>query len=153
MPQDRRVDLRVPESRLITEIEIERPFAASIVNLSSSGLYTVKPASSGLTGQRRIQVEIPVPEASDSVWASGEIVFERIGTQNVGTGIRFLDMAGFHRRLIADLVEERRREILRGMLREIRWRKELAAHPSPFAAPPPQVHHDTVRMYVGPDFR
>ena len=153
MPNDRREDIRVPESRLITEIEIERPFAASIVNVSSSGIYTVKPASSGLTGRRRIQLEIPVPEASDSVWAAGEIVFERVGIQNVGTGIRFLDMATCHRRMIEELVEERRKEILRGMLREIRWRKELAAHPSPFAAPPPQVHEDTVRMYIGPEFR
>jgi len=153
MTQDRREDLRVPESRLITEIEIERPFAASIVNLSSSGIYTVKPASSGLTGKRRIQLEIPIFETGDSVWASGEIVFERVGTQAVGTGIRFLEMAGVHRRLIADLVEERRQDILRSMLREIRWRKELAAHPSPFAAPPPQVHEDTVRMYLAPELR
>jgi|WetSurMetagenome_2_1015567.scaffolds.fasta_scaffold1156330_1 hypothetical protein len=150
MSHDRRVALRVPESRLITEIVSEEPFAASAVNLSTTGLYTVKPFSSGPRGPRIIQVEIPVPEANESVWAKGEIVFESVSARSMGTGIRLLAMAKRDMGLIADVVEMRRREILGRMLREIKWRKELAAYPSPFTAPPPPVTEDTVRMYLAP---
>lgn len=151
MSHDRRRDIRVPESRLITQIVSERPYAASIVNLSSTGLYAVKPASSGLSGPRRIQLEIPIPEASDSVWATGEVVFETAGTGGVGAGVRFDQMASPHETMIRDLVEHRRQELLAAMLQQIRWRKELAAHPSPFTAPPPPLHEDTVRMYLLPE--
>jgi hypothetical protein len=151
MSLDRRETLRVPENRLITEIFTERPFAASVVNVSSTGLYTVKPRSSGVRGPRLVQLEIPLPEASESVWATGEVVFEAVGGKSVGCGIRFVDMANFHRGLIDDLVEARRREILEAMLREIMWRKELGANPSPFAAPPPKLTEHTVRMYLLPE--
>jgi hypothetical protein len=150
MSLDRRETLRVPESRLITEIFVERPYAASIANISNTGLYTVKPLASGIRGPRLVQMEIPLPEASDSVWATGEVVFEAVGSKSVGAGIRFLDMARGHRRLIGDFIEERRQQIVAAMLREIMWRKELMAHPSPFSAPPPEVHEHTVRMYMPP---
>jgi hypothetical protein len=148
MSMDRRQTLRVPESRLITEIVVERPSPASIVNLSATGLYTVKPISSGLYGPRLVQLEIPVPEASESIWAAGDIVFESVGNGGVGTGIRFREMARFHHGLLQDIVELRRQEILAAMLQQIKWRKELAAHPSPFVAPPPILHEDTVKMYL-----
>lgn len=157
MSLDRRETLRVPESRLITEIIVERPSAASMVNVSATGLYTVKPLYSGRTGPRLVQLEIPLPEASESVWATGQVVFEAVGRRSIGAGIRFVDMAGFHRSLLRDLVEHRRREVLEAMLREIMWRKELKAHPSPFAAPPPKLtEHSvrtehTVRMYLLPE--
>jgi len=150
MSNDRRDNCRVPESRLITEIARENPFASSVVNISHTGLYTVKPASSGLRGPRLIQLEIPLPEASESVWATGEVVFETANRHSVGAGIRFVDMARFHRNLIDELVEHRRLEILAAMMREIKWRKELAAYPSPYMAPPPPVKEDTVRMYLLP---
>jgi len=152
MSLDRRETLRVPESRLITEIVTERPFAASVVNVSATGLYTVKPRTmAGLRGPRLVQLEIPLPEASESVWALGKVVFEALGQRSVGAGIRFLEMASFHRALLKDLVETRRREILGAMLREIMWRKQLGAHPSPFAAPPPKLTEHTVRMYLLPE--
>jgi hypothetical protein len=150
MSLDRRETLRVPESRLITEIVTERPFAASVVNLSATGLYTVKPRTSGLRGPRLVQLEIPLPEASESVWATGQVVFEAVGKRSIGSGIQFVDMAGFHHGLLRDLVESRRRQILEAMMREIMWRKELGAHPSPFAAPPPKLTEHTVRMYLLP---
>jgi hypothetical protein len=148
MSLDRRQTLRVPESRLITEIVMERPGVSSVVNLSATGLYTVKPISSGLYGPRLVQFEIPVPEASESIWAAGDIVFESVGSGGVGTGVRFREMARFHKSLLEDIVEQRRKEILAAMLQQIKWRKELAAHPSPFVAPPPPLHEDTVRMYL-----
>ena len=69
MAMERRYTLRVPDNRLITEIASEKPSAASIVNVSNTGLFTVKKATMNTVGHRLIQMEIPVPEASESIWA------------------------------------------------------------------------------------
>jgi len=151
MSIDRRDRFRVPESRLMTEIVSENPFVASIVNLSSTGLYTVKPVTSGRRGPRIIQMEIPLPEASESIWATGQIMFEAVSEKTIGSGIHFENMPRAHRSLLGDFLENRRRQILEGMLREIQWRKELAAYPSPYMAPPPPVLENTVRMYLLPE--
>ena len=76
-----------------------------------------------------------------------------MGNRSVGMGVRFRAMADAHWRLLDDLVEDRRRKILSYMLQEIRWRRELAAHSSPYSAPPPPVCEDTVRMYLMPESR
>ena len=118
MPAERRDSLRIPDSRLITEIVHGRPDVAVVVNISKDGLYTVKATRRRhLRGPRQIQLEIPVPEASESIWAVGEIVFERVGLSCVGCGIRLLDMANHHRQLLDDLVSERRKQLLSQMLR------------------------------------
>jgi hypothetical protein len=148
MKSDRRDTLRIPDCRLITEILGEDPSAASIVNLSTTGLYTVKPSLSRPLGPRMVQLEIPLPEAGETLWALGEVVFDRVARRNMGSGIRFKAMAAGHQRLLRDLVEYRRQEVLGRMLEELKWRKSLAEHPSPFSGPPPPLSEDTVKMYL-----
>ncbi len=147
---ERRHALRVPDCRMITEINQENPNTSSVVNFSATGVFTVKPKSFNRLGPRKVQLEIPVPEAAQTVWALGEVVFDRVSPKNCGSGIRFLAMAGKDERLIQEFIEYRRNEIVGQMMREIRWRKQLAAHPSPFAAPPPPVRENTVPMWVLP---
>ena len=141
MSSDRRTNLRVQEDRFITEIISEKPFAASAVDLSHTGIRTVKPISAGglrgLRGRRLIQLEIPVPEASESIWTTGEIVFESLSPGEIGAGIRFLDMARSDNRLLKDLVHFRRQRLI-DQIREAQiFRKQLNAMPTPFFAPPP----------------
>jgi len=150
MSNDRRDTLRVPDSRLITEIVSEKPNAASVVNVSKTGLFSVKPAFSRLRGPATVQLEIPLPEASESVWAMGEIVFEKVGVSSVGSGIRFLAMADRHWKLLNDMVEYRRQDIIEKMMRQIERRKDLAGFPSPFEKPLPILSEDTLRMYLLP---
>jgi len=137
MAANRRIDYRVPESRLITEFHRNAAGVASTVNLSKSGLYLVKPYFMGPLGPRQVQLEIPVPEAGDSIWATGQVVFEAIGKQQVGTGIRFVDMARFHRGLLRDIIEIRRAELKSRMMRELRWKKLVSYQGAPCFAPPP----------------
>jgi hypothetical protein len=155
MSSDRRENLRVPDNRLITEFISDRPNAASVVNVSDTGIFTVKPPSRlrYRPGSRIIQLEIPVPEASESVWASGEVVFERAGQSAIGSGIRFVSMADFHRKLIRDVVEYRKQDMLGQMLREIKRRKELAVDPTPFPQAMPSLSENTVRMYYSVIYR
>jgi PilZ domain len=152
MSNNRRDTLRVPEGRLITQIVNENPHVASIVNVSSTGLFTIKPAQRTRFKSGKIQVEIPVPEACDSIWASAEVVFERAGQSCIGSGLRFIAMANHDKKLLKDVVEMRRQEILTYMMSEICRRKELAQFPSPFEQPlpAPTLTENTVRMYLLP---
>lgn len=151
MPMERRYTLRVPDNRLITEIVSERPSAASIVNVSNTGLFTVKKTTMDAVGHRLIQMEIPVPEASESIWAVGEVMFERYGMSCLGSGIRFVTMADKHRRLIRDLVEYRKRDVYSLMQEELRAHKDLTATTSPFTQRPAPLSENTVRMYLLPN--
>lgn len=155
MSSDRREYLRVPDNRLITEFISDRPNAASVVNVSDTGIFTVKPPSLRryIKENPIIQLEIPVPEASESVWACGEVVFERMGQSCIGSGIRFVSMADFHRKLIRDVVEYRKQDVLGQMLREIKKRKQLAAHPTPVVSNIPTLSENTVRMYYSVIYR
>ncbi len=146
--QDRRDTVRVPDNRLITEIIDDKPNAASVINMSGYGIYTIKASPRAPQGPRIIQLEIPVPEASDSIWAMGEVVFERVGMSCVGAGIRLLNMADRHHSLLRDMVEYRRQEILQRMMTGIKWRKDLAKSPTPFTSKPQALTEDTVRMYL-----
>jgi hypothetical protein len=146
MSINRRENFRVKDGRLITEIVRETPFAASIVNLSSSGIYTVKPTTK-IRKNNLIQMEIPLPEASESIWATGEIMFEHNLKSGFGTGIRFTYMPKFHHRLLVDLIEEHKKQMLKKMLEEILWKKKRAQYASPFMAPPPPAKETTVPMY------
>jgi hypothetical protein len=107
--------------------------------------------SSGLRDSGIIQVEIPLPEASESIWAKGQVVFVTHDHNAVGTGIRILDMADLHYRLLDDLVETRRQKFLADMEQHLRWRKELCAHPAPYSVPPPpRLTENTVKIYMLP---
>jgi len=148
MASERRDTLRVPDNRLITEFVFNRPDAASIVNLSCEGIYTVKSMRSrGVRGPRKIQMEIPVPEASESIWALGEIVFERVGMSCIGSGIRFLAMAESHKTLLMDLIEARRHQLLAEMVQVAQAHKDLTLMPSDLDPCLPSPRKKTQVMY------
>lgn len=146
---ERRVDYRVPDGRLITEFISQEPFVASVVNLSHTGLYTVMPATDENSKRTNtsIQLEIPVPETADSIWASGEVVFKTQRGNGLGCGIRFKHMANAHRQMLKDMVEQGRQRVLEHMMEQIRWKKELCCFPSPFVAPPPPGMERTVPIF------
>ena len=152
MSTNRRNNIRVPDTRLITEIVSDRPYPASIVNMSATGIFTVKPSSPPLRERdmgKVVQFDIPIPEASESIWAAGKVVFESRRMRAMGAGIKFVAMANSHKRLLDEFVDHLRHEMMSQILREAKWRLELGAHPSPFVAPPPPVvHENTVKMYA-----
>lgn len=154
MSTDRREALRIPDSRLITEIVQERPNAASIVNLSETGVFTVRPTGSGGWRSRLVQMEIPLPEAGDSLWAVGKVVFQNAGPSCVGSGIRFVTMADYHWRLIRDVIHERRQDIMEQMMLNWSYRQDSVRYPfgfTPFATPSPPPTTDTAKMYLIPE--
>jgi hypothetical protein len=147
MTFNRRNNFRIPYNRLITEFSSSKPFVSAITNLSNDGMFTVKPADNLLTPTGRIQVEIPLPEANETLWATGEIMFERHGSKSVGAGIQFKNMSRAHKNLLSDIVEEGRQKILKEMLAHIMWQKELLKYPTVKDAPLPIVTEHTVPLF------
>jgi hypothetical protein len=122
-----------------------------VVNVSGAGIFTVRPTEQRLGDISRVQLEIPLPEASESVWALGEVVFERPGRSCVGSGIRFLSMAHRDHRLIRDLVEERRQKVLARILEHLKRRRKLTELRSPFAvqqAALAERYEESIKRYL-----
>ena len=149
MSYNRRAELRIPFNRIITEFSHSEPFASAIVNLSARGMFTVRPVESGKESRRSgyIQIEIPVPEANDTVWATGELMFEKYGPDAVGSGILFKNISRTHKNLLRDIVEHRRQKIVQEMLQHIMWQKELGKYPTVNHAPMPAVTEHTVPLF------
>lgn len=137
MYTERREKIRVPVERDILHFIQDRPFRSSLLNVSASGIYVHKPFEPFSRKTRLVQIEIPIPEVSEIVWAKGEIVFDKLYPPFHYMGIRFAGMADFHARLIADFSEEVRQAILKRMLREIKLKRELSLALPKIQAPPP----------------
>jgi hypothetical protein len=150
MSKERRTSFRIPQNRLITEFCGNEPFFSNIANLCSTGIYTVKPFRKNTYEPRLIQLEIPIPEASEAIWATGEIVFEEHSESLTGSGIRFTNMARSHEKILRDLLEEKRQATLKQMLSKILWEKEMYVHNSTYTAPPPPPCEHTVPRFCYP---
>ena len=149
MYMERRNNIRIPTEREMLHFISDRPFRSKALNLSNTGLFLGKCFEPYKRPTRKVQVEIPIPEASEIVWAAGEIVYDALSPSFHGLGIRFTGMASSHARLIGEFVEEMRVAILKRMMREIRLKKELAlALPKIQAPPPPQRYERTLVGYA-----
>ncbi len=149
MSIEKRENLRVPLGREVLHFINDRPFRSTAMNLSPTGLYLSRKFEPYTRKTRTIQLEIPILEASELVWAKGEIMYDAISPQHHGMGVRFTGMAGAHERLIKTYVEEIRHGVLERMMREIRLKKELSlALPKVQAPPPPSRFERTLVGYM-----
>ncbi len=97
---DRRRASRLPVSfyaRQLVDDELHRCFTT---NISTTGLYLERVLSPMERRSRIVQVEVPLPGTSDSLWTSGEVVYDRFDTIFHGTAVRFTAMARKHRRIL-----------------------------------------------------
>jgi len=149
MYTENRKDIRVPMERDVLHFINDRPFRSTALNLSPNGLYLSRKFEPYSRKTRTIQLEIPVPEASELVWAKGEIIYDAISPKFHGLGVRLTAMAGAHERIIDELVKEIRNSILQRMLREVRLKRELSlALPRIQAPPPPPRFERTLVGYL-----
>jgi len=120
MVTERREDLRVPVEIYATQFIDDRPFRSVVSDLSTTGMHASRLVQPMWRSSRVIQLEIPLPGSTDSIWTSAEIVYDALDPFFHGTGLRFKSMAGFHERLLADWIEHARHEVLRRMMVDIR---------------------------------
>jgi hypothetical protein len=122
---ERRDITRVPLSIFIDEYVDDRPHRAVTSNISATGLYMhrVSTRRTRLFGRqtRQVQLELRLPDQGDSIWAHGEIRYDELGFDLVhGTGVRFVEMARGHQRMLRDYLYDYRRRRLEEILALVR---------------------------------
>jgi len=104
--------MRIPYNELVAE----RQLIGIISDVSEQGLRVERLARN--TGSRIVQVEFELPGTNETIWAKGELCFDRLrhtatGLQPVRTsGVRLVAAAQKHLRLMRDYVIELRRALL-----------------------------------------
>ncbi|HEX5657492.1 MAG TPA: PilZ domain-containing protein [Polyangiales bacterium] len=62
-------------------------------NLSLSGLFMERPLSSFVRHSADVEVQIPIPDGEDPLWASAEIVYDCFSALLHGSALRFKSMS------------------------------------------------------------
>jgi len=102
MSQNRRRSQRLPVGFYVEQIIDEAPHRCFTSDLSAVGLYMERLATPLSRQQGIVQVEIPLPDTGDSLWAKAEVVYDRFDALFHGTAVRFTAMARSHQRLLRD---------------------------------------------------
>jgi hypothetical protein len=119
---DRRLGNRIPLEVFMNEYLSDRPHRALTVNISESGVFVNKVATSFNRRTRVVALEFELPGTGELIWARGEICYDTFDDRLHGQGIRFTGMPRAYGRLLRDYCIEKRREQLGNLLERIRRR-------------------------------
>jgi hypothetical protein len=106
MMRNRRRSARLSVGFYVDQIVEDDPHRCFTTDLSAIGLYMERLAEPLRRCSNVVQLEIPLPETSDSIWAKGEVVYDRFDALFHGTAIRFTGMARMHQRLLREWLRE-----------------------------------------------
>jgi len=118
--RDRRLGHRIPLDAMLTVLARDRPLRALSADLSDTGIGLATVAGVAPAPGAVVGVELALPGTDDSIWARGEVCYQRPGDLAAGVGVRFTAMARLHARLLRDFVVEARRSHLGSLLSRIR---------------------------------
>lgn len=112
MNAERRGATRVPVGFYVNEIIEERLRSSFATNLSASGLFLERTFESDRETPSRevhrgdVQLEIPLPGTTESLWVRGEVVYDSCGSVFHGRAVRFVAMARAHRQFLRGWLED-----------------------------------------------
>lgn len=127
--RNRRRSERYPVGFYVDQFVDDDPHRCFTTDLSAIGLYLERPAVPLDRRSSIVQLEIGLPETSDTLWAKGEVIYDRFDALFHGSAVRFTGMARTHQRVLRDWLRDTQRA-------------ERFVHPSgpARAAHPVQVH-------------
>lgn len=99
---NRRRSERLPVGFYVDQIvgnDLHRCFTT---DLSALGIFVERVAEPMRRSSAIVQLEIPLPEAGETLWAKGEVVYDRFDSLFHGTAIRFASMARAHQRMLRE---------------------------------------------------
>jgi hypothetical protein len=120
---ERRLGMRVPLPIFLNQYIEDRPLRALASDVSPTGIHvkTVKlPLRRPAT--RTVALEIELPGTGETIWARGEIRYQRAEGGVHSSGIRFTAMPSLYAKLLRDYCAEARRDELTRLLERIRGR-------------------------------
>lgn len=107
MDVDRRQAARVAVGFYLSQVVGDRPYRCFTTSLSTAGLYMERPLSVIERRRGTVQLELPLPGTSESLWARAQVVYDCFDALFHGTAVRFTAMARRHRRLLREWLHER----------------------------------------------
>ena len=122
---ERRLGYRIPFESMVTSYVHDRPIRALSSNLSDSGINMSSLAMLAPPPGLVVGLEIDLPGAGESVWASGQICYRQDDPLEQPRlvrvlGVKFLAMARSQARIVRDFCIEMRRAHLGSILARIR---------------------------------
>jgi hypothetical protein len=111
MTQNRRRSERLPVGFYVDQIVGEDPHRCFTTDLSAIGLYMERLAEPLQRNSSVVQLEIPLPQTGDSIWAKGEVIYDRFDALFHGTAVRFTGMARSHQRLLREWLRDPSRAV------------------------------------------
>ena len=118
--QDRRLGFRIPFETMVTSYVHDRPVRGLASNLSDTGMSISAISMLAPPPGLLVGIELDVPGQEESIWASGTICYRKDDRMASGLGVRFVQMAKAHARVIRDFCIESRRKNLGTLLARIR---------------------------------
>ena len=106
MSSNRRLAERIPVGFYVHQVVDGRPQRCFTADLSALGIYMEKPVEPMDRGSNVVQLEIPLPDGAETLWAKGEIVYDSFDPLFHGTAIRFTGMARRHQRILRDWLRQ-----------------------------------------------
>jgi hypothetical protein len=103
---NRRRSHRLPVGFYVDQIIGDDPHRCFTTDLSAIGIYMERLTEPLQRSSSVVQLEIPLPHTADSIWAKGEVVYDRFDALFHGTAVRFTGMARMHQRLLREWLRE-----------------------------------------------
>lgn len=106
LTRNRRRSQRHPVGFYVEQIVDDAPHRCFTSDLSPVGLYMERLAEPLQRRSAVVQIEIPLPNTSDALWAKAEVVYDRFDSLFHGTAVRFIAMARGHERWLREWLRD-----------------------------------------------
>jgi hypothetical protein len=106
MHQERRRADRQPVGFYIQLFLDEEPHRYFATDLSMHGLYMERPLGPIQRSSDAMRLEIQLPDVPEAIWATGEIIHDRIDSLFHGTGVRFTVMTQKHELALREWLQQ-----------------------------------------------
>ena len=110
MTENRRLAERVPVGFYVQQVVDDRSQRCFTADVSALGVYLERPIEAMGRRSNVVQLEIPLPNRDETIWAKGEIVYDSFDPLFHGTAIRFTGMARVHQRLLREWLRDTKKE-------------------------------------------
>jgi hypothetical protein len=109
MLHNRRRSSRVPVGFYVDQIVNDDAHRCFTTDLSALGIYMERLVEPLQRSSNVVQLEIQLPQITDTLWVKGEVIYDRFDSLFHGTAVHFTGMARMHQRLLRDWLRETER--------------------------------------------
>src|SRR5262249_7361805 len=107
--RERRFGHRIPLEIFLNEYVDDRLYRCIATDIRAHGLHLHKLPRAAPSRRNALQLEFALPGVGETIWARGEIAFQRRDAFFQETGVRLTGIARLHARMLRDYVLETRR--------------------------------------------